>query len=65
MQLVEQHGHIIYYIQHQSILVVAADYTITYVDNTILRITIIMSGSFLLTIACYEIINRIPIIRNV
>jgi glucans biosynthesis protein C len=51
------------YILHQSLLVVVAYYTITYVDNTILRITIIMSGSFLLTIACYEIIKRIPAIR--
>ena len=52
------------YILHQSILVAVAYYTITYVDNTILRITIIMSGSFLLTIACYEIIKRIPVIRT-
>jgi glucans biosynthesis protein C len=52
------------YILHQSILVAAAYYTVININNLILRITIIMLGSFLVTIACYEIINRIPIIRN-
>jgi glucans biosynthesis protein C len=52
------------YILHQPILVIIAYYTILYVDNTILRIAVIMSGSFLLTTACYEIIKKIPVIRN-
>lgn len=52
------------YILHQSILVVVAYYTITYVENIFLRTAVIMAGSFLLTIACYEIVRRIPVVRN-
>ena len=52
------------YILHQSILVAVAYYAVTYVNGLILQITIIMMGSFLMTIACYEIINKIPFIRN-
>ena len=52
------------YILHQSILVAVAYYTITYVHNLVLQIMIIMLGSFFISIVCYEVITKIPVIRN-
>ncbi len=52
------------YILHQTILVVIAYYVVQNIDGLLLQIIIILSGSFLMTLLCYEIICRIPYIRN-
>ena len=52
------------YVLHQSILVAIAYYTVRAVDNIYIQIAIIMLGSFALTVLCYEVVKRIPILRN-
>lgn len=40
-------------------------YVLMMVDNVVLQINIIIFGSLILTIMIYEIISRIPIIKNI
>ncbi len=52
------------YILHQTILVIVGYYCLTMLDHRMLQISIILFGSFLLTILCYEIIRKIPILKR-
>lgn len=52
------------YIFHQSVLIVLAYYVLKFVDSLFLRIIVIIPGSFLLSLLCYEIIRRFPYIRK-
>ena len=53
------------YILHQTFLVTIGYYILMVVDNVALQINIIIFGSLILTIMIYEIISRIPIIKNI
>ncbi len=52
------------YILHQTILIIIGYYSLTMIDNMILQIIIIMSGSLISTIIVYEIISKIPILKR-
>ena len=52
------------YILHQTILVILGYYSLVHLNNIYLQLLIIIFGSFIITIIFYEIIKRIPIIRN-
>ncbi len=53
------------YILHQSILVAVGYYTLTTINNTFMQVIVILSLSFILTVALYEIIKRIPVLRKI
>ncbi len=52
------------YILHQTILIIIGYYSLTMIDNIFLQITIIISGTFIVTILAYEIISKIPILKK-
>lgn len=52
------------YVIHQSVLVALGYYVLKGVDNLLLQIVVIISGSFLMTVFCYEIVRRIPRVRK-
>lgn len=52
------------YILHQTILVIIGYYSLTHINNFYIQLITILLVSFILTIMCYEIIKRIPIIRK-
>lgn len=52
------------YILHQTILVIIGYYALKMIDNMVLQISIIISGSFISTIIVYEIISKIPILKK-
>ncbi len=51
------------YILHQSILVALAYWALATVENIAVQVIIIMLGSLIITIICYEICKRIPVLR--
>ena len=53
------------YILHQTFLVTISYYALMMIDNIVLQINIIIFGSLILTIMVYEIISRIPILKNI
>ena len=53
------------YILHQTILVIIGYYTLLNLDNIYIQLSIIIFGSFILTILLYEIISRIPILKKI
>jgi len=53
------------YILHQSILVALAYYVAQISENFFVQVTGILVGSFLLTLAGYHLIRRIPFIRKI
>lgn len=53
------------YILHQTFLVIIGYYALMIVDDIVLQINIIIFGSLILTIIIYEIISKIPIIKNI
>ena len=53
------------YILHQSILVVLAYYIAQISKNFLVQITGILFGSFLLTVASYHLVRRIPFVRKI
>ncbi len=53
------------YILHQSILVVLAYYVAQISKNFFVQVTGILLGSFLLTVAAYHLIRRIPFVRRI
>ena len=52
------------YIVHQTILVVLAYYVILNVSNKLISVLVIIAGSFILSNLAYQVIRRIPGIRN-
>ena len=52
------------YILHQTFLIIIAYYVLMLMDNIALQINIIIFGSLILTIMIYEIMRRIPILKN-
>lgn len=52
------------YVIHQLVLVALGYYVLKGVDSLFLQAGIIMAGSFAVTVLCYEIIRRIPLIRK-
>ena len=52
------------YILHQSILVTVGYYALVYIDDLFLQVLTIMVTSFIITLCLYEIIKRIPYVRN-
>jgi surface polysaccharide O-acyltransferase-like enzyme len=52
------------YIFHQTILIVIAYYTVQLTSAMFFQVIIIMFGSFVLTVLCYEIIKRIPFVKT-
>lgn len=52
------------YILHQSILVVLGYYTLSIIDNIFSQVVIIMLGSFIITVLCYEVLKRIPYLNK-
>lgn len=52
------------YILHQSILVVWGYYIMAVCKGLFLQVIIIMLGSFILTVICYQMIRYIPYLRN-
>lgn len=52
------------YVIHQSVLVALGFYVLRGADPLLLQIGTIMAGSFVVTVLCYEIIRRIPVIRK-
>lgn len=52
------------YVIHQSVLVALGYYVLKGVDSLLLQAGIIIAGSFVVTVLCYEIIRRIPVIRK-
>lgn len=53
------------YILHQTILVIIGYYTLLNFNNIYIQLSIIIFGSFILTITLYEIISRIPILKKI
>ena len=53
------------YILHQTILVIIAYYTLNIINNIFLQVSVIIFGSFIVTIFLYEIIRRIPLLKKV
>lgn len=53
------------YVLHQSILVVLAYYVLNRFEQLVLQIILILFGSFILTVLCYEIIKYIPVVRKI
>lgn len=53
------------YILHQSILVALSYYVLSFVNGIFIQVLIILFGSFILTIAAYELLKRIPYLRNI
>lgn len=53
------------YILHQSILVMFAYYAVQSCNNIIIQAAVICLGSFILTLAAYYIIKKIPLIRKI
>ena len=53
------------YILHQTILIIVGYYTLTMINNIILQISIIIFGSFIITILFYEIISKIPVLKKI
>lgn len=51
------------YIFHQSILVGVGYYALKFTNVILLQVVMIITFSFILTIICYEIAKRIPIVR--
>lgn len=52
------------YLLHQSILVALGYYTLSFIDHLFLQVIIIMLGSFVLTMLCYEVLKRIPCLNK-
>lgn len=52
------------YILHQSILVAVGYYALRYLNGLFLQVVTIMCASFLLTIALYELVKRIPFVKT-
>jgi peptidoglycan/LPS O-acetylase OafA/YrhL len=52
------------YILHQSILVAVGYYALRSLNGLFLQAVTIMSASFLLTIALYELVKRIPFVKT-
>lgn len=51
------------YILHQSILVAVGYYTLLLCDDLPLQMAVILVGSFVLTVFCYQVIRHIPYLR--
>ena len=49
------------YLFHQSFLVIIAYFTLQYIEAMCLQFIIIMSGSFIMSVICYEICRRFKI----
>jgi len=52
------------YIFHQTILVIVGYYSLRMLNNIVLQICVILFSSFIVTLLCYEITNRIPILKR-
>ena len=52
------------YILHQTILVIIGYYALLNFNNIYIQLSIIIFGSFIITIILYEIISRIPILKK-
>ena len=52
------------YVIHQSVLVALGYYVLNGMENLFLQIVVIISGSFAITVPCYEIVKRIPGLRK-
>ena len=52
------------YLLHQSILVALGYYILSFTDLLFLQVIIIMLGSFVLTMLCYEVLKRIPCLNK-
>lgn len=52
------------YILHQSILVAIGYYVLSDVEGLIAQVLIVMFGSFILSVICYQIISYIPYVRK-
>lgn len=52
------------YLLHQTILVIVGFYTLMWIHSFVLQLIIIILISFIVTLAIYEVIRRIPIIRR-
>lgn len=52
------------YILHLPILVIVGYYSLILVSNIIAQICVIIFGSFIITLLVYEIIKRIPLLKN-
>ena len=52
------------YVIHQSVLVALGYYVLKGVDNLLLQVIVIICSSFVITVLCYEIVRRIPVLRK-
>lgn len=52
------------YILHQSILVALAYYVLNGFEQLVYQIILILFGSFILTVLCYQIIKYVPVVRK-
>ena len=52
------------YILHQTILVIVGYYALKMMNNIYLQVSVIIFGSFVITVLLYEIVKRIPVIRK-
>lgn len=52
------------YVIHQSVLVALGYYVLKGENNLYLQIVMIISGSLVVTVLCYEIVRRIPVMRK-
>lgn len=50
------------YVMHQSVLVALGYYVLKGMDNLFLQMVVIIVGSFAVTVLCYEIVRRIPVL---
>lgn len=48
------------YVIHQSVLAALGYYVLKGMNNVFLQVVVIISGTFVLTVLCYEIVRRIP-----
>ena len=53
------------YILHQSILVTVGYYALKIIKDTFFQVIVILSLSFVFTVASYEVIKRIPVLRKI
>lgn len=53
------------YILHQPILIILGYYILDIIDNLFLQVSIIILGSFIITLFFYEILKRIPYLKKI
>ncbi len=53
------------YILHLPVLVIIGYYSLSMIKNIVLQISMIIFGSFIVTILVYEIIKKIPILKKI